>query len=540
MAIGIVATQFGKVSGMEVTEGKYAGITRFKGVRYGGDTGGANRWKPPMDPTPWEGVIRCDGTGVYKAMQPDLGALQDEPYRSDFYFAPDPPSGEDCLFLDITTGAQQPGEKRPVFLWFHGGGLGGGNAFEAEFDGMELARKGIVVVSVAQRLNVFGYLALPQLSAEQGGVSGNYGLMDEVKALDWVCENIAGFGGDPENITVGGQSGGTSKSGALAGSPMQKGRVKRVINQSDLHWLGGRYNTMQQAEELGKKFLISKGINPDISAEELRKLPAEVFYGTNLSPLDMAIGAMTVDGKYIKHQRASENLDEFASDCDYLSGGNYGESSMRAGFSLGSSSPVSEEEYYALAKQQLGDLYEKYDFEKNFPLDGKDPDKLSRYYASLGLKSRGGTIANRYFGAYRKEHGMTGKTYTYLFSRVAPCHLEEKGTKRDSDTLLAWHSSELWYTFGALRRSEDGKSNVPAIRPWTEWDEQLADSMSTYWSNFMKTGNPNGEGLPVWPQSDENYGWIELGDEITPHVGKDSVLDQMLFEHLMRNPDLTR
>ena len=123
MAIGIVQTRFGKVSGLECTEPKYAGITRFKGVRYGGDMGGENRWKPPVDPTPWEGVMVCDGSAVQRAMQPDLGALQDEPYKSDFYFVPDPPIGEDCLFLDITTGAQEPGEKRPVFMWFHGGGV---------------------------------------------------------------------------------------------------------------------------------------------------------------------------------------------------------------------------------------------------------------------------------------------------------------------------------------------------------------------------------------------------------------------------------
>ena len=534
MAIGIVTTKFGKVSGVEAADPKYAGITYFKGVRYGGDMSGENRWKPPVDPEPWEGVVHCDGSQATRAMQPSMGGLAEEPYASDFYFVPDPSVSEDCLFLNITTGAQSADEKRPVFMWFYGGGLGGGHAFEAEFDASELARKGIVVVSVGQRLNVFGYLALPQLSAEQGGTSGNYGLMDEVKALDWIYENIAAFGGDPENITVGGQSGGTAKSGALAGSPMQKGRVKRVINQSDLNWLGLGYKTMEQAEDLGRRFLVSKEIDPDISLDELRKLPADTFYGGKLSPIDMEIGSMVADGKYIKYKEPHKNVDEFAAHCDYISGGNFGESSMRLGFSLGGSTPVTEKEYYELAKAQLGDLYEKYDFEKNFSCSGQDPDKLSRYYAALGLKSWAGTMVNRYFGAYRKAHGMTGNTYSYLFARVAPCHPEEKGTGRDSDKLLAWHSSELWYTFASLRRSEDGTANVPPARPWTEWDEKLADTVSSYWSNFMKTGNPNGEGLPVWPKSDESYGWIELGDEITAHTGKDSLLDQMLYEHMMR------
>lgn len=534
MAIGIVQTKYGKLSGVEATDPKYFGITYFKGVRYGAPTGGRNRWRPPQDQEPWEGVMVCDGKNVFKAMQPNLGALQEEPYKSDFYFVPDPPSGEDCLFLDITTGAKSADEKRPVFMWFHGGGLGGGHAFEVEFDGSELARKGIVVVSVGQRLNVFGYLALPQLSAEQGGTSGNYGLMDEVKALDWVYENIAVFGGDPENITIGGQSGGTAKSGALAGSPMQKGRVKRVINQSDLNWMGLPYNTMEQAEELGRKFLLSKELNPDMSPEELRALPAEVFYGDNLTPIDMAIGAMVADGKYIEYKEPYRNIDKYACHCDYISGSNFGESTMRKNFGLGMSTPVTEKEFYELAKAQLGDLYEKYDFEKNFPCDGMDPDKLSRWYAALGLKSWAGLIVNRYFGAYRKAHGMPGNTYSYLFSRVPPCHPEEAGTNRDADMLLAWHSCELWFTFSSLRRSEDGKHNVPAVRPWTQWDAELADLMSTYWANFMKTGNPNGEGLPTWPGSDESYGWIDFGDKITAHVGNSSTLDQMLYEHMMQ------
>lgn len=532
MGIGIVQTKYGKLQGVEVTEGKYAGITYFKGVRYAASAEGENRFKPPVDQEPWEGVKVCD-TYPKRAMQPSMGGLAEEPYQSDFYYDGFPETSEDCLFVNITTGAQSADEKRPVFMWFHGGGLGGGHSFENEFENSELARKGIVVVTVGQRLNVFGYLALPQLSKEQGGISGNYGFMDEVKALDWVYENIAAFGGDPENITIGGQSGGTAKTGALAGSPKQKGRVKRVINQSNLNWVGRDYNTMEEAEKLGVEFLKSKGIDPDISVEELRKLPAEVFYSGKLGPMDMAIGAMVADGVNLMYKDLYKNINEFACACDYISGGNFGESNMLKTFSLGESAPVTQEQYYALAKEQLGDLYEKYEFEKNFPCTPENADHMSRWYAALGLTSFGGEIINRFYGAYRKEKGMKGKTWSYLFSHVPPCHPEEKGTARDSDKLLAWHSSELWYTFASLRKSEDGKNNVPPARPWTDYDVQLADQMSSYWANFMKTGDPNGEGLPYWPASDENYGWIELGDEIIGHTGKDSLLDQMLYEHLM-------
>ncbi|MCI8895273.1 MAG: carboxylesterase/lipase family protein [Lachnospiraceae bacterium] len=537
MGIGIVTTKYGKMQGVEAAEGKYAGITYFKGVRYGATTAGENRFKPPVDQEPWAGVRICD-TYRDRAMQPSMGGLAEEPYRSDFYFEGFPQASEDCLFLNVTTGAQSPEERRPVYIWFHGGGLGGGYSYESVFENSELARKGVVVVTVGHRLNVFGYLALPQLSAEQGGISGNYGLMDEIKALDWVYENIAAFGGDPENITVGGQSGGTAKSGALAGSPRQKGRVKRVINQSNLNWVGRDLNTMEEAEKLGQDFLAYLGIAPDISLEELRALPAERFYGEKLGPLDMAIGAMVADGVNLKYKEMYRNINEFACDCDYISGGNFGESNMLTTFALGPQKPVTEEEYYRLAKEQLGDLYEKYEFEKNFPCTAENADRMSRRYAALGISMFGGTIINRYFGAYRKEHQMKGNTYSYLFSRVAPCHPEEIGTSRDSERLLAWHSSELWYTFASLRRSQDGTQNIPPVRPWTEYDVELADKVSSYWANFMKTGDPNGEGLPYWPKSDEEYGWIELGDEIVGYTGRDSLLDQMLYEHMMRREEI--
>ena len=538
MGIGIVTTKYGKLSGIVSENPRYADITYFKGVRYAAPAVGENRWKAPQDPEPWEGVKICDTFGP-RAMQPTMGMLAAEPYASDFYYEGYPEVSEDCLFLNIATGAQSSDEKRPVFLWFHGGGLGGGHAYELEFNPSELARKGIVVVTVGQRLNVFGYLALPQLSMEQGGISGNYGLMDEIKALDWVTENIAAFGGDPDNITIGGQSGGTAKSGALAGSPMQKGRVKRVINQSHLVWYGRDYNMLSTAEKLGMDFLASKGIDPNIPVEELRKLPAEVFYSGNLGPMDMAIGAMVADGKYIKYVENFRNINEFAADCDYLSGCNYGEVHM-SDDGPGTRPPVSVEAYYELAKASLGDLYEKYEFEKNYPCTPENSDHLSRRLAALGAGPGKGTMQSRYFGAYRKSHGMKGRTWSYLFSRVAPCHPEERGTDRDSDRLLSWHSSELWYMFASLRRSADGTANVPPARPWTEWDEILADIMSSYWANFIKTGDPNGEGLPEWPASDESYGWIELGDAVTPHTGKDSPLDQMLYEHVLRRPGLPR
>lgn len=531
MGIGVVATNYGKLQGVECTEGKYTGITYFKGIRYGASTAGANRWKPPVPPESWKGVKVCD-TYAPAAMQPGRGGLGEEPYASDFYWEGQPAVSEDCLFLNVTTGAVSSEEKRPVFIWFHGGGLGGGYSYEVPFDNSELARKGIVVVTVGQRLNVFGYLALPQLSAEQGGVSGNYGLMDEVLALDWVYDNISAFGGDPENITLGGQSGGTAKAGALAGSPVQKGRVKRVIEQSNLYWVGRPIRTAKEHEEICVEFLREKGIDPNASLEELRQIPAEKFYSMPLGKPDFDVCSMVCDGKYVAFTDQAKNVETYAADCDILSGGNFGESVMSAEFALGAKEPMTVDEYYSQARKLLGNLYNKYDFENNFPCDEATVDQQGRRLAALGLTGYGGTIVNRYFGAYRKAKGMKGKTWSYLFSHVTPSRPEEAGTKRDAKRLLAWHSSELFYTFASLRKGENGQGNIPPVRPWTDFDIRLADMVSSYWANFIRTGNPNEEGLPQWPVSDENYGWMELGDEPRGYQGLSDLLDQMLLDYV--------
>ena len=329
MTIGIVTTKYGKISGIKATEEKYSGIISYNGIPYAAPPVGDLRWKPPVDPSPWEGVRECIQYAP-RCPQVTHSGLGFEPYSSDFYYMGYPEMSEDCLYLNITTGANSPDEKRPVLMWFHGGGLASGHSYEIEFDPNELARKGIIVVTVGQRLNIFGYLTLPQLSEEQGGRSGNYGLMDEIKALDWVSENIAAFGGDPENITIAGQSGGTWKTGALAASPEQKGRVKRVINQSGLCWIR-HIPTMQQEQENAAAYLSSIGIDPTLPVSELRKIPAQTLLQSNGQPFGHGPrlpAEMVCDGKYIATTNMMENIDRYAGDCDYLTGGNYGETHM--------------------------------------------------------------------------------------------------------------------------------------------------------------------------------------------------------------------
>ena len=536
MAINIVTTKYGQMSGI-IEEG----VLNFKGVPYAKPPVGELRWKPPVDPEPWEGVRVCDTYGP-RAVQPPQGGLGFEPWGSDFYYMGYPAYSEDCLYLNIATDAQSADEKRPVFMWFHGGGLASGHSYEIEFNPTVLAKKGVIVVTVGQRLNVFGYLALPQLSAEQGGISGNYGLMDEVKALDWVYENIAAFGGDPEKITVGGQSGGTAKSGALARCPKAAGKVKRVINQSSLNWIG--HNApVAEAEIQGMNFIEYLGFDRNASLEELRAADAEIFNVNSGGPFDGGVpkpSSMVYDGVWVPDEDSAVSMDKYCGHMDFLIGGNYGESAMQRGFILGGSPIKSAEAFYAAAKELIGEeLYNKYDFENLFPTTDEEAGFLSKHLGAEGLTGFGGNMKNRYFGQYRARRWPESKTWSYIFSRVPPGNPEEYGTgdRRDPNEMLAWHSAELWYMFASLRRNEGGE-NVPPIRPWTQWDVELADKMSSYWANFIKTGDPNGEGLPVWPRSDESYGWIDFADEIIPHPGMEGRKDELIREFILTDPNL--
>ena len=532
-------TKFGVVRGIELS-GKYAGITTFRSVPYAAPPIGDLRFRPPVDPEPWIGELDAS-LGGPRPMQETGEGLTREPWVSDFYYVGTPPMSEDCLYLSITTGAADDTERRPVYMWFHGGGLSGGYYTEIEFDPSELARKGIVVVSVAQRLNVFGYLALPQLSAEQGGISGNYGLMDEIKALDWVCENITSFGGDPDNITVGGQSGGTGKSTALATSPKTQGKIKRCINQSGLAWVRGDYVPLETAYKNNIEYLKNIDLDPDITPEELRKVPAFKFFKLKtglkfgFGPGSVP-GSMVCDGVYVAHVSGAQNMDEFGTHVDYLNGVNIGECTVRNQFAIGPTQKFeSAEEFYEVMKERLGDLYDKYDFRTLYPVTDENADFLSRVLASqicgngLGL-----TMVDRYFGAYRAQTAPDTRNWSYNFGRFPPCLPEERGTVRDTDLQLAWHSAELWYTFASLREG------IPTCRPWEPIDFELAEQVSSYWANFIATGDPNGTDsngnpLPFWPESRDNYGWMEIAaDGPKGHDGL-TKLDEMGLEVLKRS-----
>ncbi|MCD7885712.1 MAG: carboxylesterase family protein [Lachnospiraceae bacterium] len=516
--IGTVFTKYGAVRGVELT-GRYAGITEFRGIPFAAPPVGPLRWRPPQAPSGWNGVRDCVSYAPI-CVQPANGDMGAEPWAGDFYYMGLPAMSEDCLYLNLCTKAAGAGEKRPVYLWFHGGGSDHGYSYEVEFNPAELAKKGIIVVSAAQRLGAFGYLALPQLTAEQGE-SGNYILMDEIMALQWVVENIEAFGGDPDNITVGGQSAGTGKAAALAFSPLGRMYVKRMIHESGLAW-NRKYEEREAAELRCRDYLAALGIDPETSPEELRRINAHVFLDQKARHL--LPKSLIYDGALIPDLSLAESTEKYGSRLDYLAGTNMGERRMRPDRQMFTNAS----EYYSCCRALLGPLYDQYDFEHLVPVTDETVHEVSCRLASYGLcegPRMGGLALNRYFGMHRAQTAPGKNTFNYLFTRIIPGRPEDVDTVRDPKALLAWHSGELWYAFASMRRG------IPPVRPWEDADVFLADQMSSYWANFIRTGDPNGEGLPLWPKSDESYGYIELGESI---VGIDHrrKLDDMILEFL--------
>jgi len=518
-----IRTKYGLVSGVPL-EGRYAGITLYKGIPYGAPPVGPLRFLPPQDPAPWDGVRRCDRYGD-ACVQPTNGDLDAEPWATDFYYMGNPPMSEDCLYLNVASGAR-PGGNRPVFMWFHGGGADHGYSWEIEFDPCELALRGIVVVSVGHRLHALASLTLPQLPS-----SGNLTLRDNMKALEWVIDNISAFGGDPNCITVGGQSAGSGKSTSLALTPLARGHVKRVINQSGLRWRG-LCDTREEAYEKSRKYLEDIGIDPDASRETLQNIDPRAFFPeSRTQPFPPGL---VCDGDIVPDLDTAVSMERVLGELDFLSGSNLGETHLPPEAKRGDIDFTSAGALLAYCRELLGDLYDRYDFESLFPVSDGTADALSRRLASLGLargRGAGGLMVNRYFGAWRAKKAPGRSTFTYLFSRVPPVREQDLSTARDPKSLMAWHSGELWYTFASLREG------VPPARPWEEADRNLAQTVCSYWANFIATGNPNGEGLPHWPASDENYGWMELKEEPEGHSGLDRA-DGLFLEFMKKHTGL--
>ena len=459
-----IPTADGVLEGVVSADGK---VRTFKGIPYAAPPVGRLRWKPPQPALPW--------TGVRKAVDYPRRAMQGRIY-DDMVFHDAGPS-EDCLYLNIWMPENHPESRRlPVMVWIYGGGFVAGSTSEPRQDAGNLSKQGVMVVSIGYRLGVFGFLALPELTKEsEHNASGNYGLLDQVAALKWIKANIATFGGDPDNVTIFGESAGSRSVGALMASPLAQGLFRRAIGESS-----SCFDTPQpwkprvQAEQAGVKFAES-AFGTD-SLEGLRAMPAQKVLAAALK-LPREYFTPDIDGFFLPTNCLSIYASGQQSHVPLLVGWNRDERDFKSFFTNDAPTVAN---YVKRVKAQFG-------------TNAESILKLYPATTDAAAKRAGQDIASDQFTGYDTWKWMemqlqTGGSpiFRYEFDQTLPLPPNAKpGTEP-----AAPHAAEIEYVFRVLSSKH---------LPWRPDDHKVSELMAAYWSNFAKTGDPNGPGLPPWP-----------------------------------------
>jgi para-nitrobenzyl esterase len=464
-----VKTTAGLVEGISADEGR---VRVFKGLPYAAPPVGALRWKAPAPVAPWTGVRRADAFGA-QCMQPQVFA--------DIVF--DRPASEDCLYLNLWTPAADGAARLPVMVWIHGGGYQAGASHEPRHDGVRLARNGVVLITINYRLGVFGFLAHPALSKDDlRGSSGNYALLDMVAALQWVRDNAAAFGGDPGNVTIFGESAGSFAVNAMMVVPQARGLFHKVIGESGAHFGPSLSEATREASEAnGEKFAASLGAT---TAEALRAKPAEDLLAAASKWQPWFSPA--IDGVVLTEPVASTFAAGKQAKAPLLAGWNADE--IRGGVLLAAERPTAAS-FVDQTRKRFGPAADA--LLKVYPA-GSDAEALESA-AALGSDMFIGYSTWKWIEAHRATG--SAPVYRYLFSRKIPVAPGEvrNGRPVTAEDVGARHAGEIEYVFGTL----DTVKNVT----WTPADRALSDIIGKYWTNFARTGNPNGESLPAWPVS---------------------------------------
>lgn len=471
MALLLAETEQGMVEGLHSSNPE---ISVFKGIPFAAPPVGELRWAPPQRAEPWEGVYRAWAFGPIPAQITEASPF----YANEFYRCRKPVS-EDGLFLNIWTPAERAEAGLPVLFWIHGGGFRSGYSHETTFDGDALAREGVILVTIEYRLGNFGFLAHPALPAT------NFGLLDQLAALDWVRRNIAAFGGDPQNITVFGQSAGAMSVQDLTVSPSARGKFQKAILQSAGGLTSEKYSyraarTRADAEALGVKFLEFLGCN---SIEEARELPAAHLSEQEKLFIEQTGCAFvpTIDGTLLPEDPGEAVRAFRHADIPYLIGATAFENGART-----YQPPADRAAFVADVRRKFGADADA--FLRLIDFDA-DPD-YAVLHGGHDDVLKPGVFA---FADHQAAHGRS--TYVYHFTREMP-----------GDGAGAYHSSELWYVFGTIGH---------CWRDLTGVDFDLSRAMVRYWANFAKTGDPNGAGLPIWePYTAANRRTMNLGETI--------------------------
>ena len=463
-------TESGAISGV-----REDGISVYKGVPFAAPPVGNLRWRAPDRVKPWAGVRKTDAFAP-SCMQTGVSMPGETPAEVN----------EDCLYLNIWTPAKRAGERLPVIVWIYGGGYINGSSAMPLYWGDRLAHKGVIVVSIAYRLGPLGFLATPELTRESPQhSSGNYGLMDQIAALEWVKRNIAEFGGNPECVTIAGQSSGSISVSILMSSPLAKGLFQRAIGES-----GGLFEPLQlapkyllaNAELDGEKYAASLGAT---TLEQLRRLPASQLAGNAGGIVHPVIEPYVLPlSPYEAFNSGKQN------DVPLLLGSNAEEAR-----SLVDVTHVTAANFSSGIEQSYGVL----------------PAPLLAAYPHVtdeeAQEARLGFERDLRFGwdmwAWARLQARTGHSDVYYYSfRQHPPFLA-------GSAYAGWgasHFAELWYVFDHLDQDP---------WKWTEADRNLARAVSSYWVNFARSGDPNGSGLPTWPSfTNTNDKVLYLGDPI--------------------------
>jgi para-nitrobenzyl esterase len=433
------------------------GLTVYRGIPFAAPPVGALRWRAPQPAAQWEGVMQTTNFAP--------GPIQ----------GGNPPSGksEDCLYLNVWTAAKSPNDRIPVLVWIYGGGFGGGATSERNYSGEKLAKKGMVLVSIAYRVGQLGFLAHPELSAETTNrVSGNYGLLDMIAGLQWVRKNIAAFGGDPSKVTIFGESAGGIAVSMLCASPLAKGLFHGAISQSGgsfgpprpTTFPGENQKRLADAERAGVAYATSAGV---ASMAELRKLAPDKLPGGRGLGMAWPIidGWVIPDNQYSLYEAGRFN------DTPILVGYNSDEG---ASFSP----PTSPEGYIASVKGRYGKYAD--DLIKAYPAGTNMVPKTAR---DLARDAAFGW--HTWVWARLQSKVGKSKVYYYYFDQHPDYPEGSSQAGRGSP-----HGQDVAYVFQHLN------PNNPQT---TKSDLEISEAMATYWVNFAKRGDPNGEGVPAWP-----------------------------------------
>ncbi|HYL36908.1 MAG TPA: carboxylesterase family protein [Bryobacteraceae bacterium] len=449
-----VKTDNGLVSGVA---GANPEVRVFKGIPFATPPVGELRWRAPKAAGNWEGVRAGDKFGpICMQRRPGNAANGGSSAMS-----------EDCLYLNVYTAAASSKDRRPVMVWIHGGALTSGAG--SIYDGEALAKKGVVVVTVNYRLGVFGFFAHPELTKESDrNASGNYGLLDQIAALEWVQKNIAAFGGDPKRVTIFGESAGSWSVNYLTATPLARGLFQRAIGESGGEFAPAR--KLADMEQAGVKF------GTTLSANSLAALRAK-----SADDLMKAQGFQTaanVDGWFLPQDVFTIYSGGKQNDVPTIIGSNSDEGTMFTQPNVNAAS------FRELASRRFGSEAEAY--LKLYPFSN-DQEAWAAQAASMRDQTFGWEMRT-----WAREQTKTGKSkvYVYYFSHVPPGQNRAKG---------AFHGSEIAYVFDNLLIAPFAAGANEQARPWTDIDRKLADTMSSFWVNLATSGDPNGKNLPKWP-----------------------------------------